>query len=254
VANEEQARQAVRDLTRIRGVDQLKVVIDHAQLPTPSGMVLAAIVDESRKSGRRVVAHASGGAKTTEVLGAGFDELIHTPWSNGLDAAGLAAMLVARKMRVTTTVSNFDAYKGPAGAEFFVFGSNYNPGIRGFFENGLKAVRVFADAGVTLVVGTDWSDVPLPLEDARARPGARTLHEMELLGRAGLSASTILTAATRNAAEALGMLDKVGTIGEGKLADLVILDGNPLLDLQVLQRPVAVLRGGQVVHGALPER
>jgi imidazolonepropionase-like amidohydrolase len=77
---------------------------------------------------------------------------------------------------------------------------------------------------------------------------------MELLGRAGLSASTILTAATRNAAEALGMLDRVGTIAEGNFADLVLLDGNPLQDLQVLQRPVAVLQGGRVVHGAFPER
>jgi imidazolonepropionase-like amidohydrolase len=72
--------------------------------------------------------------------------------------------------------------------------------------------------------------------------------------RAGLSASSILVAATRSGAEALGMIDKVGTIAEGKLADIVILDGDPLQNLGVLQRPVAVLQGGRVVSGALPTR
>jgi imidazolonepropionase-like amidohydrolase len=230
------------------------VVVDHAQSPTLSGALLAAIVDESHKSGRRVIAHASGGTKTSDSMSAGFDELVHTPWSAGQDTAGLAAVLVARKTRVTTTVSIFDAYSGAAGSEFFVFGGTYNPGIRQVFEVALKTVRAFADAGVTIVLGTDWYDDPLPIDDGRARAGARTLHEMELLRRAGLSTSAILTAATRNAAEALGILDTVGTITAGKVADLVIVDGDPLQDLQVLQRPVVVLQGGRVVHGALPER
>lgn len=61
-------------------------------------------------------------------------------------------------------------------------------------------------------------------------------------------------AATRNAAEALGILDKVGTITEGKLADLVVLDGDVLQDFSALHRAVAVLKEGRLVHGALPER
>jgi imidazolonepropionase-like amidohydrolase len=77
---------------------------------------------------------------------------------------------------------------------------------------------------------------------------------MELLHGAGLSTSAVLTAATRNAAEALGIIDSVGTIAQGKLADLVILDGDPLQNLGVLQRPVAVVQGGRVVHGALDGR
>jgi imidazolonepropionase-like amidohydrolase len=49
---------------------------------------------------------------------------------------------------------------------------------------------------------------------------------MELLHRAGLPTPAILTAATRNGAEALRIIHKVGTIAEGKLADLVVLDGD----------------------------
>jgi imidazolonepropionase-like amidohydrolase len=111
------------------------------------------------------------------------------------------------------------------------------------------------------VVGTDWvadSDFfredDVRLNDPRVQPGARTLYEMDLLRRAGLSTTAILAAATRNAADALGIGDKVGTLAEGKLADLVILDGDLLRDFSALRRTVAVLKGGRVVHGMLPER
>jgi imidazolonepropionase-like amidohydrolase len=77
---------------------------------------------------------------------------------------------------------------------------------------------------------------------------------MEVLHRAGLPTPAILTAATRNGAEALRIIDNVGTITEGKLADLVVLDGDLLQDFSALHRTVAVLKGGRVVHGTLPER
>ncbi len=50
------------------------------------------------------------------------------------------------------------------------------------------------------------------------------------------------------------IIDKVGAIAEGKLADLVVLDGDFLQDFSALHRTVAVLKGGRVVHGTLPER
>ena len=68
-----------------------------------------------------------------------------------------------------------------------------------------------------------------------------------------MSTSVILTAATRNAAEALGIIDNVGTIAVGRVADLVVLDGDLIQDFSALDRTVAVLKGGRVVHGALPE-
>src|SRR5262249_42606446 len=121
------------------------------------------------------------------------------------------------------------------------------------------ALRIFADAGVKLVVGTDWSDGAdwarrddVRLDDPRLAAGALTLHEMELLHRAGLSIQAVITAATRNAAEVLGISDKLGTIAQGKIADIVILDGDLLQDFSALRRPVAVLKAGRIVHGALP--
>ena len=77
---------------------------------------------------------------------------------------------------------------------------------------------------------------------------------MTVLRRAGLSTTAILTSATRNAAEALGIADKLGTISEGKLADLVILKGDFLQDFSALHQPIAVLKDGRLVHGTLSGR
>jgi imidazolonepropionase-like amidohydrolase len=75
---------------------------------------------------------------------------------------------------------------------------------------------------------------------------------MNLLRRAGLSTPAVLSAATRNAADALGVLDNLGTITEGKLADLVVVEGDLEQDFSALSRPVAVFKGGRIAHGSLP--
>jgi imidazolonepropionase-like amidohydrolase len=263
VENEEQARQAVRELARAK-VDAVKVVVDDvfAKVPPLSDALVAALVDETHRNGLRIIAHVSvtddvSTAKRLAELG--LDEFAHLPINlrnlPGLnEVSQIAAALAGRKVPVTTTLSDGDAYTDTTGAERAGFGAPYTPRMRQGFERLLNIVRVFADAGVTLVVGTDWVNGPAKVDDPRLLPGAKTLHEMELLRRAGLSPTMVLTAATRNAAEALGIMDKVGAIAEGKLADLVILDGDPLQDFSALHKTVAVLKGGRVAYGSLPSR
>jgi imidazolonepropionase-like amidohydrolase len=197
-------------------------------------------------------------ATATRLLELGLDEFVHPP---AADASQIAGMLVGRNIPVTTTIANWDAYRDTTGAERGFWGASppYTPAMRQTFERFLKTVRGFADAGVKLVVGTDWVSLPragngFVVDDPRLLSGALTLYELEVLHRAGFPTPAILTAATRNAAEALQIIDKVGTIAEGKLADLVVLDGDFLQDFSALYRTVAVLEGGRVVHGTLPER
>jgi enamidase len=268
VENEEQARNVVRDLVLAK-VNAAKVTIDNSiasvrNVPLLSDAVLAALVEDTHRSGRRIIAHVLTDAATTERLAKmGFDEFVHMPViSTPSDSSRLAALLAERKMAVTTTLSIWDAYQDTSGGDRLVWGVPYNPGLRRSFDAALATTKAFLDAGVRLVVGTDWiedSDYArqgdVRLQDARLRPGARTLHEMELLrNRAGLSPVAVLTAATRNAAEALGIIESVGTITPGKMADLVILDGDVLQDFSALRRTVAVLKSGRVVSGALPTR
>ena len=103
-----------------------------------------------------------------------------------------------------------------------------------------RVVREAHAAGVPLVMGTGANQ-------PHARLGASVVDELSLLVASGLTPAEALTAATRTAAECLGAAEEIGTIGVGKLADLVVVKGNPLADPATLARPSLVLQGGRVV-------
>ena len=97
---------------------------------------------------------------------------------------------------------------------------------------------VLYETGVNLVLGTDWGAI-------YAIPGTSTHDEIALLQRAGLPADAILAMGTVNAARVLGVEDALGTIEEGKIADLVLVDQNPLEEPATLRQPLAVIKDGQ---------
>jgi hypothetical protein len=99
--------------------------------------------------------------------------------------------------------------------------------------------RELNDAGVKLLAGTD-------APHAFLYPGFSVHDELALLVQAGLSPLEALRTATYNPAQYLGALDSLGTIGKGKLADLVLLDANPLLDIHNTRRISAVVANGRV--------
>jgi imidazolonepropionase-like amidohydrolase len=75
------------------------------------------------------------------------------------------------------------------------------------------------------------------------------LHEeLSLLVEGGLTPMEALQTATRNPAEFLGRLDSLGTIEEGKIADLVLLEANPLEDIRNTRKIYAVILGGKMIH------
>ncbi len=65
--------------------------------------------------------------------------------------------------------------------------------------------------------------------------------------QAGMSPEQVIQAATRNAAQHLGKLDELGTLEAGKLADLIIVEGDPLMDITVMHNIEVVIKGGKVV-------
>jgi hypothetical protein len=100
------------------------------------------------------------------------------------------------------------------------------------------------EAGVPLLIGTDvW-------------PGFGLHHEMELFVRAGIGASDVLSLATLGAARIMGMDDQSGSVEPGKLADLILVDGDPIADISDIRRVVTVVSDGRVydpaaIYGAL---
>jgi imidazolonepropionase-like amidohydrolase len=92
-------------------------------------------------------------------------------------------------------------------------------------------------AGVTLLAGTDAPVQYCP-------PGFAIHQELELLVASGLPPAAALRAATLQNARALGAADRLGTLEEGKLADLVLLDADPLRDIRNTRRIFKVVHGG----------
>jgi hypothetical protein len=107
------------------------------------------------------------------------------------------------------------------------------------FERFLKITSILHREGARFLVGTDLC---LPL----VYPGSSVHEEMALLVKAGLTPMEALVAGTRNGAEAVGRLNELGTIEKGKLADLALLDADPLVDITNTQKIAAVVANGRL--------
>ncbi|MGI8705413.1 MAG: amidohydrolase family protein, partial [Sphingomicrobium sp.] len=82
--------------------------------------------------------------------------------------------------------------------------------------------------------------------DAGVMPHGQVGKQFRVMVEYGMTPLEAIQAATRNAAEALGRND-VGRIAPGAFADMVVVDGDPLADVTLLERPTAVIKGGQLV-------
>lgn len=101
-----------------------------------------------------------------------------------------------------------------------------------------RAVKIFHEEGVTLVAGTD-AGIFTNL------PGQSLIRELGFYVDAGLTPFEALETCTRNAASALGMQNEVGQVKQGYVADLIVLNGNPVEDIQHLQSLSGVVANGR---------
>ena len=99
----------------------------------------------------------------------------------------------------------------------------------------------FVAAGGILALGDDYGGVP---EMPTGMPMAELLHRQS----AGLSPQQIIEASTRGSALAIGLEAELGTVEVGKVADLLVVQGDPLADLHALARPLLVVHDGRVVQ------
>jgi imidazolonepropionase-like amidohydrolase len=110
---------------------------------------------------------------------------------------------------------------------------------------GFKRISVqIRRAKVPILTGTDWSNF---LEEKRALPGASLHDELALLADAGFSSTEVLRAATLGPALFLGLSDSLGTVERGMIANLVLLEANPIEDIHNTRRIAVVLLEGRIV-------
>jgi len=103
----------------------------------------------------------------------------------------------------------------------------------------LQNLRKVWDAGIPVVMGTDAGNIG-------TLHGPSVFREMEIMTQAGLSPVQVLRSATSNGAKAMGIDSELGTLAPGKLADLVILDADPLADVRNLSKIRRVIKDGKV--------
>lgn len=217
-------RAAVREQVKI-GADHIKVIANER---TPQYTVdeLRAAADEAHRLGRRITAHASIREAIANVVEAGFDSIEH---GGPVDDAVLAR-IVERRMLVVPTFSPrvLQTERGPArGMPAEVAAARRKQAEQTPPGAFLRRMR---EAGVKFAFGTDAGSPCVPHDEI--------MGEMEALLRyeAVDSPLDVIQMLTINSAELRGDADRLGTVEEGKLADVVTVDGDPLADVHVLGR------------------
>ncbi|MFE9687228.1 amidohydrolase family protein [Streptomyces sp. NPDC006285] len=126
-----------------------------------------------------------------------------------------------------------------ATATFTKFPASTRATFRELYERQLQLTQAFDAAGVPMLAGSDTSGAGWVV------PGASLHREFDELGRAGLSPLRILQMTTLKAAEFLGTTDTMGTVEPGRLADMVLLRGNPVESVENLHGVAGVVREGR---------
>jgi imidazolonepropionase-like amidohydrolase len=196
---------------------------------------LAVIVEEASRWGAGVMAHAEGNAGIKSALRAGVTSIEH---GDVLDQEAIDLFLATGIYLVPTLhIARVIAERGDTAG----LSESSKRKEERLAKEGEGSFRRACEAGVKVALGTDAFIAEMHGSNAR---------ELQLMTEeGGLSAMEAIVAGTKNAAGCCHLDDQVGTLEAGKLADLLIVDGNPLDDIAVLQdgERIAVYKEGSPV-------
>jgi len=244
VRSVEEARAAVREHVE-HGVDWIKLFPTGAYSFAPTGEaqyvltypvpVLQALIDEAHRLGHKTACHVYGGEGQKNAVIAGCDTIEH---AFGLDREE-AAMMAATGLAYDPTLVR---YTEP----YMDDNDNKNTGGKyrmiPIFERAVTMAG--ATTGLKIMVGSGVDGSTFP-------HGTQALEFAALVKQAGLTAARAIQSGTIVNAEVLGWQDQVGSIENGKFADLVAVSGDPVKDITELQRVKFVMKGGKIIRNEL---
>src|SRR5262245_363874 len=228
--------------------------------------IVSAAIAEAKSHNVRVAVHATELDTAKAAVRAGADILVHSVTDRLIDTDFLD-MVKSRDVIYMTTFMVEDGYRNGLGQQVMLSDIEQKLGdpeviatwgelakipageIPGGIPRMAPAPRrpveydnlmLLESAGVRIVGATDAGNIG-------TLHGPALHREMELMVVAGMRPSDVLVSVTRNAAAALGRQNEVGTLEKGKFADLVILDGDPVVDIKNTRKIARVMKGGEFV-------
>jgi len=238
VSTPEEARRAAKQAF-YDGADLIKVIVNTGPRVV-SLDEMRAIVEEARRVGKRVAAHAIGDTATLIAAEAGVSSIEHA-----YTIPDTALKLMAKKgifLVATDYPADFyvDALGGPMTPEVR---TQRIRGAQAFAKSSAERLMRATRMGVRVAFGSDeYYDVP------GSTRGQASLLTLQAYQEAGMSPIDVLRTATINSAELLGLSDRIGIIEAGKLADIIAVEGDPLRDAKDLRKTRFVMKGGVVIR------
>lgn len=250
----DECRAFVRRLVK-EGADFIKVTATGGSTRTSNPFrpsftpeELKAICDEAHKFGKHVAAHCASTEGLVNALGAGVDTLIHAfhrePDGSDQYRPEISETIAANGVFVNPTLHQprhgVWALEDKMESKGLTLDEQTElEGLRRSLETRLDHVARMRAEGVKLVCGSDsaWAYYPM----------AHFQDEIEDHVEIGMSPMEAITSATRDSARSCWVEDKVGTLEAGKAADVLVVDGDPSIDISALNKVVSVFQNGSVV-------
>lgn len=229
-----QVMEAVRDHHK-RGADLIKIMPsggvlstgDNPHLQLMSNEEIKAAIDTAHALGMKVAAHAQGKEAIDNSLRLGIDSIEHGTFADEQSFALFKEHGAWLVPTIAVALETLDrANLGQTSAEVAAK-------VREAVQFKDKMLAAAYKAGVKIAFGTDVGPGP-------------DLREFGLLRKDGMEPMDIVVAATRSAAELIGVPEQIGTIQEGRYADIIATSGDPLADIAELEHVQFVMKGGVV--------
>jgi len=212
------------------GADIIKIAIeDNLQgrtWPMLSMEEIRVIVNTTHSRDKKVTAHISRAKHLNMAIKCGVDDVNHMIVDSLPDS--LISQMIEKDICWVPTLELWDGVRR-------IHGSNWDA----IAKNNLRS---FVEAGGTVALGTDYDGYIFEFELGMP------LLEIKLMKESGMTPKQIITAATKNSAIVCDMEEKLGTIQEGKIADILIIEGNPLEDLNNLLNVKMVIHRGEIIR------
>jgi imidazolonepropionase-like amidohydrolase len=228
-------------------------------IPKFSQELLETLIEYVNDRGIRTTVQASSETQARQAIFAGIDTLSH-PVIQGPVSESFVRLMAAKKIPMVSTIAIGENYSRLVESPEYLD----QPLYRALLEpEEIRRLKTEVRQQYQERAWTWWMDVMTPIAQKTLHRiheaggivalgsdqsnGAATHRELELLVEAGISPLDVIRIGTLNAATYLGLENEMGSIEEGKIADLVLLDADPITDINNAKKVNLVIKGGRII-------